>query len=83
MKHEDIKKKDIKVVFKINPKPLSTENGTSQIALILNVSMALSRTLFVFQRLSDIKHLSSTYWLLTLCLMFFYTGVLPFMSDAR
>ena len=51
--------------------------------LIPKVSMALSRSLFVFQRLSDIKHLSSTFWLLTFCLMFFYVGILPFMSDAR
>lgn len=33
-------------------------------------------------RIADIKHFSSTYWLLAFCLMFFYIGVFPFIADA-
>ncbi|PFX25632.1 Major facilitator superfamily domain-containing protein 1 [Stylophora pistillata] len=33
-------------------------------------------------RLMDIKHFSSSFWLLAFCLMFFYIGVFPFIANA-
>ncbi|XP_078362770.1 lysosomal dipeptide transporter MFSD1-like [Oculina patagonica] len=33
-------------------------------------------------RITDIKYFSASFWLLAFCLMFFYIGVFPFISDA-
>lgn len=37
----------------------------------------------VFQKVTDIKHFSLSYWLLAFTIMFFYNGVFPFVADAR
>jgi len=37
----------------------------------------------VFQRVTDIRYFSMSYWLLALTIMFFYNGVFPFVADSR
>ena len=37
---------------------------------------------YIFQRVTDVKYFSISYWLLALTIMFFYNGVFPFVADS-